>query len=237
MAGSSDTISTNGTTFTVGDTLIITFSLYNNQTTCSGALHIGNTTYSYSHCSNPKTGQEAKDTNPFLFTLTEAGTYSVYYVNNMYGRTSNTITITVEDDTPSVPTTSWTIGNKTVESLHINNKEVQSITRLSDNVVIYANVGQIKSTRIVAIDYVGYYLEDEDGNGLNGKTVTLTEYGQSSPSYTITTPLRPNESDGFIASDGDIERTYRIGYPHFVFEGDEAYEGCSATFDYYTQIE
>ena len=33
--------------------------------------------------------------------------------------------------------TSWDIGNKTVQSLVINNKEVKTIKRLSDNVIIY----------------------------------------------------------------------------------------------------
>ena len=136
MAGGSDTISTNGTTFTVGDTLTITFSFYS-ELTCSGTLHIGNTTYDYSNCSNPKTGEVAKDSNPFSFTLTEVGTYTVYYVNHNFEKTSNVITITVESDAPSTPTVSWTINNKTVNGLYINNKEVQSIVRNSDGKVLY----------------------------------------------------------------------------------------------------
>ena len=92
MAGGSDTISVNKTDFKVGDTITITFSFYNGSTNV-GRLYIGNTIYDYSNAIS-KTGG-VQDENPFEFTLTESGTYDVYYENNLYGKTSNVITISV----------------------------------------------------------------------------------------------------------------------------------------------
>jgi len=195
MAGGSDTISTNGTTFTVGDTLTITFSFYS-ELTCSGTLHIGNTTYDYSNCSNLKTGEVAKDSNPFSFTLTEVGTYTVYYVNHNFEKTSNVITITVESDAPSTPTVSWTINNKTVNGLYINNKEVQSIVRNNDGKVLYEKA----SAHNYSFD------------GLEIKIINTNTFSSYSAPFSYTGDVSIDWGDGTIQSytSGKLSHNYSV---------------------------
>ena len=90
MPHSYDTISTNGTTFNVGDTLIITIT-FDSSMNYSGTLHIGDEDIPYSYVPYGGNG----DSNPFEYVLTESGTYNVYYTNYSYMDDSNVISITV----------------------------------------------------------------------------------------------------------------------------------------------
>lgn len=99
MAGGSDTITINNTEFTVGDVITITFTFFSEALTMSGNLHIGDITIPYYRRLDKGGGGYIGDDNPYEYTLTEAGTYDVYYVNNAYSMSSNVITITVTDNT------------------------------------------------------------------------------------------------------------------------------------------
>lgn len=87
---------------------------------------------------------------------------------------------------------SWTIGNKEVKSLTINNKIVKSIERISDGEIIYGvPTGQkLKFTQdeYTATDgecSITCQLIDYDNNDVANKTITLT--GEDGSNYTETT--------------------------------------------------
>ena len=73
----------------------------------------------------------------FNYTFEEDGIFYLY-ATTVGTPESNTIAINVDEATPQTQSNSvsWIINNKTVSSLEMNNKEIQSIVT-SDNVVLY----------------------------------------------------------------------------------------------------
>lgn len=92
----------------------------------------------------------------------------------------------------------WTIGNKTVESLHINNKEVQSITRLSDNAIIYQKQ-QLSIPYHIYDDEITYYIHSHDAYIIeNGSTFEIYDAVDESISITLQCSEVLTDEDMFL---------------------------------------
>lgn len=119
----------------------------------------------------------------FTYTFEDIGEYEVYITSTKGD--SNTVTITVSEP---VSTVSWTINNKTVQSLTIGNKEIQTITRVSDGAILYQkstsptpipSTISITATKDVLSKHhsdtstLTATVLDEDNNACVGETVTF----------------------------------------------------------------
>lgn len=109
------------------------------------------------------------------------------------------------EEEPSTPSTTWTIGNKTVSSLFIGNKEVQSIVRTNDNVVLYEKtVTPIPIPETITLnaskDIISY---------AHNESCTLTL--QYPPGYTIN--IYNNSTDVLLGTMTDNnDNTYQYNY-------------------------
>lgn len=125
---------------------------------------------------------------------------------------------------------SWSIGGKTVESLYINNKEVQSIIRNSDGVVLYEKAsgghnysltfGQSSYTASMGSCTITCTLLD-NGNPVSGETILIT--GSDGSQYTSIT----NQSG--IAT-FNITQSYGTGLT-FTASYDSVTDSCSILGD------
>ena len=121
----------------------------------------------------------------YTYTPSTAGTHTI----KLEGYNYITVEITVTGGDSGV---TWTIGNKEVKSLTINNKIVKSIERVNDGEIIYGvPTGQkLKFTQdeYTATDgecSITCQLIDYDNNDVENKTITLS--GSDGSSYTATT--------------------------------------------------
>lgn len=131
----------------VGDTVHIS-KIYCSSASCSYYLITGDDFVIYEDgvqidTINGRTFYE----DGYDYVPTTNGTHTISFKQNGYDP-PNTLTITV---TAPILTGSWTIGNKTVQSLTINNKEVQSIERLSDNKIIYEKEEVVKVDLVLTV--------------------------------------------------------------------------------------
>ena len=90
-----------------------------------------------------------------------------------------------EEDEPITPTVLWSISNKTVQSLHIGQKEIQTIERVSDGVVLYQ-----KSDEPIPINYnltvsLSNNLIYTDGSTIISGTLTANGSAMSNEIITI----------------------------------------------------
>lgn len=107
------------------------------------------------------------------------------------------------------------LSNKEVSSLSINDKEVQSIKRVSDDAILYEKeIGGKINTHFTIFN--NYYLQllDENNNPIAGKTVNY--YNND----------RVREESYITNSNGTIPKRY-IFIDWAIFDGDEEYNGCT----------
>lgn len=78
------------------------------------------------------------DNVTYPITFDTEGEYEIYVITSAIENVqSNTITITVSEEPTLLEAQELTIGQKTIQSLTINNKKVYSIVRSSDNAILY----------------------------------------------------------------------------------------------------
>ena len=198
------TVTPNTTEINVGEVIIFTIS-----------NTIG---YKYRIYSNNDIIEEntITSTHTLQYTFLDAGIYNITAkefnkVNDSWQTISNiNITITVTE--ASTHTGSWSINNKTVQSLHIGNKEIQTIERVSDGAIIY----QRKiNTHFMLFDQRKIVLLDENDNLIPNKTIRVCyNDGTSCSDYTT-------NADNPVLIDGPITSA--------IFNSDNEYNGCSAT--------
>lgn len=131
----------------------------------------------------------------------------------------------------------WTINNKLVESLKINNKEIQSIIA-TDGTVLYAKkqltptlitITQSPATiRTIEGGTVTILLTDNDNNPLANKNIIYTFNNTTS---TLTTN---NNGEATIQVNISTKGTYPLVVD---FEGDEDYEASNETYDVLISIQ
>ena len=111
---------------------------------------------------------------------------------------------------------SWSINNKTVKSLSVGNKEIQSIERVSDGAIIY----QRKiNTHFTLVNQRMIVLSDENDNLIPNKTIRVCYNDGASCSDYTTNADNPVIADGVIYS--------------AIFNGDNDYNGCSYISEIY----
>ena len=120
----------------------------------------------------------------------------------------------------------WVIGGKEVQSLHINGKEVQSIVRLSDNVVLYEKTQSLSLTLSANTDsaFTGMSITVE-GTLKSGATNLVSKsikiYNGATLLTTLTTDANGVFTGTITASNNDMSLMA-------VFEGDSVYDSINS---------
>lgn len=169
------TLSADKTDINVNDT--VTFTVTNTDSVKT-RVYIGDTIVD----------SDSTSTHTFTYTFNSVGQYIVQLkvwskaIDSWYPSDAFVITVTEK------PTGSWTIGGKTVKSLTIGNKEIQTITRVSDGAILYqkstsptptpASISVTATKDVLSKHHsdtstLTATVLDEDNNACVGETVTF----------------------------------------------------------------